>query len=94
MNYQKYDRIYTFPWLAKVDGDLVNQSGKSRCTSVYFIKGGGNPSIETCYTRKEKRIKKLASYLKENDAEIGIHASMSVGKNLKEFWRKKYWVKR
>lgn len=81
VNYQKYDRIYTFPWLTKVDRDLINHNGKSRCTSVYFVKGGGDPSIETCYIQKEKRIKKFLSYLKENDTEIGIHASMFAGKS-------------
>lgn len=78
-DYEKYDRLYTFPWMAELDQEVINYYGEDRCTSVYFIKTGGRTIYDDSYVKKTDRVKRLISFLKKSGAEIGIHASFSAG---------------
>lgn len=79
-HYEKYDKIYnSFTWLADMDQSMVKLLGQKACTSVYFIKGGGDLFADDTYYRYEEKIKKLLFYLRKKGAELGLHASMSAG---------------
>ena len=89
IDYQKYDSAYTFPWITQMDRKCIENNGTDKCTSVYFIKGGGKAYEDNLYYKKEQRVKKLADYLMECGAVLGIHASMSAGKNPQELFKEK-----
>ena len=80
-DYKKYDPIFTFPWLVKQDQKLVKYIGKERCTSVFFIKGGGHDKTDDFYYKKRRRVEDLIDYLLKNSCIIGLHASFSAGKD-------------
>lgn len=79
IDYERFDPIYTFPWLTVLDQKVKNFVGENKCTCVYFIKGGGSSEYDNLYYQKVNRLKKLVSYLKESGAEIGMHTSFSAG---------------
>lgn len=78
-NYEKYDKIYTFPWLVEMDGKLESYLGHDKCTKIYFIKTGGKSKFDDAYYKKRSRVKKLLFFLKKNGAVFGIHSSFSAG---------------
>lgn len=80
-NYEKYDNIYTFPWLADSDQRVMEKVGAGTCTSVYFVKGGGGAKspLDNAYYKRTRRVRKLIGYLKAKGAVFGLHASMAAG---------------
>lgn len=78
-SYERYDRIFTFPWIMELDQNLVKCLGKECCTSVYFLKAGGEAACDNLYFKKISRVKKLVKFLKERGAVLGLHTSFSAG---------------
>ena len=78
-NYKRYDEIYTFPWLIKMDQDVKQYLGKDICTDIYFIEAGGRSEYDIPYYKNIFRVKDLIQLLKKNGAVIGIHSSFSAG---------------
>lgn len=87
--YEKYDEIYTFPWLAEVDERTIDYLGKEQCTIIYFMKGGGKSEFDTPYFKYIFRLKKLMRFLLASGATIGLHASFSAGKVPEKIIREK-----
>lgn len=88
-NYEKYDSIYTFPWIAELDQNVVKRMEKDNCTSLYFLKAGGTSIYDNLYYKKIAQTKKLISFLKEKGAVIGLHASFSAGENPQKIMEEK-----
>ncbi len=80
-NYEKYDSIFTFPWITELDRNVVESLGTDNCTCIYFMKAGGTSIYDNLYYRKIPQTKKLICFLKERGAVIGLHASFSAGEN-------------
>lgn len=78
-NYEKYDKIYTFPWLVKMDNQLRYKLGNKKVESVYFLMGSKQGEYDFGYISKKKRVKKLADFLVSNGAALGVHASYAAG---------------
>jgi len=79
----RFDPWYTFPFLYKVDNELINKIGKNRCESVLFIRAGGGK-------RKEDKpfsnlihpdYKNLIRYTKRKGISIALHPSYEAGVN-------------
>lgn len=79
----RYDPWYTFPFLYKVNNELINIIGKARCEAILFIRSGGGK-------RKEDRpfsnlihpdYKKLIRYSKKKGVTIALHSSYNAGIN-------------
>lgn len=83
-SYKANDKIYTFPWIAELDLETRRRIGAEKCTSVYFVKGGGNSAFDNAYYKKIRRTKNLVCYLKASGAVFGIHTSMSAGQQPRE----------
>lgn len=84
-NYEKYDEIYNaFAWLADIDQSVVKFFGHNVCSSVYFVKGGGNELVDDLYYKYKRKIRKLLFYLRKKEVKFGFHASMSAGLKPKE----------
>ncbi len=77
--YEKYDDIYTFPWLIEMDNSVERLWGSDKCTKVYFIKAGGKSELDNRYYKRTFRVKKLLRFLKKDGAIIGLHLSFSSG---------------
>ena len=80
-DYEKYDNIYTFPWITEMDGNLIKCLGKECCTSIYFFKAGGDSLYDNSYFKKRCQVKKLADYLEHTGAVLGLHSSFSAGED-------------
>ena len=81
----RYDPWYTFPFLYKLDTDLVKKIGVKRCETILFIRAGGGK-------RKEDKpfsnlvhpdYKNLIRYSKRKGIIIGLHTSYEAGFNPK-----------
>lgn len=79
----RYDPWYTFPFLYKLDNDLMTKVGKERCESIIFIRSGGGK-------RKEDKpfsnlihpdYKNLIRYSKRKGILIALHSSYDAGVN-------------
>lgn len=77
----RYDPWYTFPFLYKVDNELIGQIGKERSEAILFIRSGGGK-------RKEDRpfsnllhpdYKNLIRYSKRKGISLGLHSSYASG---------------
>ncbi len=81
-NYQKYDPVYTFPWLMEQDSALRAVYGSGRCTPLYFFKGctkrQGN---DAGYIFNRKRTQDLIDLLKSCGCEMGYHVSYAASLN-------------
>ncbi|MCU0079176.1 polysaccharide deacetylase family protein [Extibacter muris] len=78
LNYKKYDPIYTFPWLLKMDNMV--QALTEKCKCIYFIMGCGHSQRDFGYIDKEKDVKDFVNYVENNGATVGIHISYEAGK--------------
>lgn len=81
INYEKYDKIYTFPWLVEQDNKLRDSLDHGIVNSIYFFLGGQKGKYDFGYIDKEHRVKKLEKFLKKEGAIIGLHASYIAGEN-------------
>lgn len=79
------DPYYTFPWLAKINRSLKEVAGKNRCSSVFFIKAGGNATQDKpVYRLDSKDIQALFALCQSENISIGLHSSYESGKNPKQ----------
>jgi len=79
----RYDPWYTFPFLYKLDNEVMTKLGKERCESIIFIRSGGGK-------RKEDKpfsnlihpdYKNLIRYSKRKGILIALHTSYDAGVN-------------
>ncbi len=79
----RYDPWYTFPFLYKLDNELMAELGKDRCESIIFVRSGGGK-------RKEDKpfsnlihpdYKNLIRYSKRKGILIALHSSYDAGIN-------------
>ncbi|HRZ97914.1 MAG TPA: polysaccharide deacetylase family protein, partial [Paludibacter sp.] len=79
----RFDPWYTFPFLYKLDNELLKSMGSNRCESILFIRAGVK-------RRKEDRpfsnlihpdYQNLIKYTKRKGLKIGLHTSYSAGIN-------------
>ena len=77
----RYDPWYTFPFLYKVDNELIGQIGNERSEAILFIRSGGGK-------RKEDKpfsnllhpdYKNLIRYSKRKGILLGLHTSYAAG---------------
>lgn len=80
-DYKTNDSIYTFPYFIDKYHYLEQKLYQGSITEIYFIKGGGDSVYDNKYYKNTKRIADLIGFLKKNEAQIGLHASYSAGKN-------------
>ena len=75
-NYKKYDPVFTFPELLRIDNELKGVYGGEKCSDIYFVMGCEKKSSNDIgYFSNQTRHRNLLEMLKENKAEIGIHTS-------------------
>lgn len=75
-NYQKYDPVYTFPWLKEQDEALRTTLGTNCCTPVYFFMGCEKRlPYDSGYISNPMRTKSLFRDLSGGSREIGYHVS-------------------
>lgn len=75
-NYQRWDPVYTFPWLIEQDGRVRAACGEERCTPVYFFMGyAGITGMDRGYMANRIRTADLIEYLQSNSCEVGYHVS-------------------
>lgn len=91
-DYKKYDKVYTFPWMTEMDTKVIKKMGTSICTSVYFLKGGGEDSADNGYYKRKKRVRNLVYYLKKRKAVFGLHASLTAGKEPERIFEEKKYL--
>lgn len=78
-DYEKYDKIYTFPWMIEMDQKVANCFKEDKVFSVYFIKSGGDSAYDVPYYKKIYRLKRLVGLLQRSGAIFGLHSSYSAG---------------
>lgn len=81
----RYDPWYTFPFLYKLNNELIREIGNDRCEAIIFIRAGGGK-------RKEDKpfsnllhpdYKNLIRYSKRKGILIALHSSYDAGLNPK-----------
>jgi len=79
------DPWYTFPFLYKLDNDLIQKLGKNRCESVTFFRSGGGKRREDkpVSNLSHPDYKSLIRYCKRKNITIGLHTSYQAGINPK-----------
>lgn len=75
------DPWYTFPYLFKLNSDLINALGKNRCESIIFVRSMGMKHKEDkpFPNLQLPDYKYLLRYCKRKDVTIGLHASYECG---------------
>ncbi|MDR2920721.1 MAG: polysaccharide deacetylase family protein [Tannerella sp.] len=75
------DPFYTFPWFLKENEQVQNCFGKELCTSVFFMKAGGNELRDKPrYNLYGKDIKALFKLIANYGGIIGLHSSYQAGR--------------
>lgn len=75
------DPYFTFPWLIERDAGVRKAVGDDRCTSVFFMKGGGRSRQDKpWYLLHSPGIRSLLSLCREKQVIIGLHSSYDAGK--------------
>lgn len=82
-NYKKFDPIYTFPWIVETDAQFRKKLGMERCEIFYFIMGNtdSQETEDQNYLCDMKKTQDLVQMLRDNDVQIGLHASYRAGKD-------------
>lgn len=76
-----YDPWYTFPFLYKLDNEVMEMVGKTRCESILFIRsGGGKIKEDKPFSNLiHPDYKRLIRYSKRKGVTMGLHTSYMAG---------------
>lgn len=79
----RFDPWYTFPFLYKLNNDLINDLGKERCEAIIFIRSGGGRRREDkpFSNLLHPDYKNLIRYSKRKGISIALHSSYDAGIN-------------
>lgn len=79
----RYDPWYTFPFLYKVDNELMSKIGKDRSESILFIRAGGGKKREDkpFSNLLHPDYKNLIRYSIRKEITIALHSSYQAGIN-------------
>jgi len=77
----RYDPWYTFPYLYKMDNELMDVVGLNRCESIIFIRAGiGRRKEDKPYSNLiHPDYRNLIRYSKRKGITIGLHSSYDAG---------------
>lgn len=75
------DPYYTFPWIFRLEEQLLESIGKKRCRTVYFFRGGGRtnkdkPHYNLCNNDMQQLLKAVLT----RKSLVGLHTSYEAGK--------------
>lgn len=77
----RFDPWYTFPFLYKLDNELLEVIGSTRCESILFIRAGvGRKKEDRPFSNLiHPDYQNLIRYTKRKGVKIGLHASYAAG---------------
>ncbi len=75
------DPFFTFPWIAEQDNSLRHKLGADIVEVIYFLISAKSTREWKYFPVKNRKYKKLLSFLKETGARFGLHVSHEGGMN-------------